>query len=167
MEPLESTSIQLVQTALARLIEMFPDGRFDSAISTEYNRVTVNEWERIRDFLILHYCATGRDDAPLWQYCRQLQLPDSLQHKMDIFRSSGRVPLLSEESYQEPSWVAIFLGQDVFPRRYDPLVDNISVENLKRGMLQRRQAIRRLAESMPTHGDFIAQRCGSGRVCAT
>jgi tryptophan 7-halogenase len=165
MEPLESTSIQLVQTALARLIEMFPDRRFDPAISTEYNRVTVNEWERIRDFLILHYCATGRDDAPLWRYCRNLQLPDSLRHKMDVFRSSGRVPLLSEESYQEPSWVSIFFGQDVFPRRYDPLVDNINVEHLKRGMLQRRQAIRRLAESMPTHGDCISQRCPSG--CAT
>jgi tryptophan 7-halogenase len=164
MEPLESTSIQLVQTALARLIEMFPDRRFDRAISAEYNRVTVNEWERIRDFLILHYCATGRDDAPLWQYCRNLQLPDSLQHKMDFFRSSGRVPLSSEESYQEPSWVAIFLGQDVFPRRYDPLVDNINIEHLKQGMLQRRQVIRRLAEGMPTHGDFIAQRCASGRV---
>jgi tryptophan halogenase len=149
MEPLESTSIQLIQTALARLIEMFPDRQLDPVISAEYNRASVNEWERIRDFLILHYSATQRDDAPLWQYCRGMQLPDSLQYKMDVFRSSGRVPLLSEESYQEPSWVSILLGQNVFPRRYDPLVDNINVEHLKQGMLQRRRAIRRLAEGMP------------------
>ena len=152
MEPLESTSIQLIQTALARLIEMCPDRQLDPMISAEYNRASVNEWDRIRDFLILHYSATQRDDAPLWQYCRSMPLPDSLQYKMDVFRSSGRVPLLSEESYQESSWVSIFLGQNVFPRRYDPLVDNINVEHLKRGMLQRRQAIRRLAEGMPACG---------------
>jgi tryptophan halogenase len=145
---------------------MFPDRRFDPAISAEYNCSSVSEWERVRDFLILHYCATGREDAPLWQYCRNLQLPDTLQHKMDVFRSSGRVPLLSEESYQEPSWVAILLGQNILPRRYDPLVDNLNVEHLKRGLLQRRQAIRRLAQGMPVHGDFIAQRCASGRVSA-
>jgi tryptophan halogenase len=120
-----------------------------SLISAEYNRASVNEWERIRDFLILHYSATQRDDAPLWQYCRGMQLPESLQYKMDVFRSSGRVPLLSEESHQEPSWVSILLGQNVLPRRYDPLVDNIEVEHLKRGMLHRRRAIRRLAEGMP------------------
>jgi tryptophan halogenase len=149
MEPLESTSIQLIQTALARLIEMFPDRQLDAVISAEYNRASVNEWERIRDFLILHYSATERDDAPLWQYCRGMQLPDSLQYKMDVFRSSGRVPLLSEESYQEPSWVAILLGQNILPKRYDPLVDNLNVEHLKSAMLQRRRAIRRLAEGMP------------------
>jgi len=149
MEPLESTSIQLIQTALARLIEMFPDRQLDPVISAEYNRASVNEWERIRDFLILHYSATARDDAPLWQYCRNMQLPDSLQYKMDVFRSSGRVPLLSEESYQEPSWVSILLGQNILPKRYDPLVDNLNVEHLKSGMLQRRRSIRRLAEGMP------------------
>jgi tryptophan halogenase len=157
LEPLESTSIQLIQTALARLIEMFPDRNFDPGVSAEYNRVSVNELERIRDFLILHYCATERDDSPLWRYCRTMSLPDSLKHKMDVFRSSGRVPLYSEESYQEPSWVAIFLGQNIYPRRYDPLVDNIDTEHLKRGLLQRRRAIRRLAEGMPMHSDFIAR----------
>jgi tryptophan halogenase len=157
LEPLESTSIQLIQTALARLIEMFPDRNFDPAVSAEYNRVSVNELERIRDFLILHYCATQRDDSPLWRYCSTMSVPDSLKHKMDVFRSSGRVPLYSEESYQEPSWVSIFLGQNIYPKRYDPLVDNIDTEHLKRGLMQRRRAIRRLAEGMPMHSDFIAR----------
>jgi tryptophan halogenase len=159
MEPLESTSIQLIQTALARLIEMFPDRNFDPVVSAEYNRVSVNEFERIRDFLILHYCATERDDSPLWRYCRSMSLPESLKYKMDVFSSCGRVPLYSDESYQEPSWVSIFLGQHIYPKRYDPLVDNISTDHLRRGLLQRRRAIRRLAEGLPTHREYIARRC--------
>jgi len=161
MEPLESTSIQLIQTALARLVEMFPDMNFDATLTDEYNRVTGQEFERIRDFLILHYCATERADAPLWNYCRAMSIPDSLQHKIDVFRTCGRVPLYSEESYQEPSWVSIFLGQHVYPKRYDPLVDNIDTERLQRGLLHRRNSIRKLAEGLPTHRDFIARHCAA------
>jgi tryptophan halogenase len=161
MEPLESTSIQLIQTALARLIDMFPDRDFDPTLIDEYNRVSLNEFERIRDFLILHYCATERDDAPLWRYCRTMDVPESLQNKIDVFRSCGRVPLYSEESYQEPSWVSILLGQYVFPRRYDPLVDNIETERLRQGLAQRRGTIRRLAQTLPTHHDFIMRHCPS------
>ena len=161
MEPLESTSIQLIQTALARLIEMFPDSNFDPVLIDEYNRVTSHEFERIRDFLILHYCATERADSPLWNHCRTMGIPDSLQHKIQVFRSSGRVPLYSEESYQEPSWVSIFLGQHVYPKRYDPLVDSIDTERLKRGLLHRRNSIRKLAEGLPAHTDFIARHCAA------
>jgi tryptophan halogenase len=164
MEPLESTGIQLIQTALARLIEMFPDRNFDPAVSAEYNRVSVNEFERIRDFLILHYCATERDDSPLWRYCRSMSLPESLKYKIDVFSSCARVPLYSEESYQEPSWVCIFLGQHIYPKRYDPLVDNLSTDHLQRGLLQRRRAIRRLAEGLPTHREYIARRCAASAI---
>jgi tryptophan halogenase len=164
MEPLESTSIQLIQTALARLVEMFPDTNFDPVLIDEYNRLTSHEFERIRDFLILHYCATERADSPLWNYCRAMSIPDTLQHKIEVFRSCGRVPLYSEESYQEPSWVSIFLGQHVYPKRYDPLVDNIDTERLKRGLLHRRNSIRKLAEGLPTHRDFIARH---GAAAAT
>jgi tryptophan halogenase len=157
MEPLESTSIQLIQTAVARFVDLFPDLTFDPRITEEYNRVTANEYARIRDFLILHYCATERDDTPLWSYCRTMPLPESLQYKIDVFRASGRVPLYSEESYQEPSWVSIFLGQHVYPQRYDPIIDNIDDERLKRGMLHRRSAIRHTAERMPTHREFVAR----------
>jgi tryptophan halogenase len=161
MEPLESTSIQLIQTALARLIEMFPDSNFDPILTDEYNRVTSHEFERIRDFLILHYCATERADSPLWSYCRTMRIPESLQHKIEVFRSCGRVPLYSEESYQEPSWVSIFLGQHVYPKRYDPLVDNIDTERLQRGLLHRRNSIRKLVQGVPTHRDFIARHCAA------
>lgn len=163
LEPLESTSIQLIQTALARLIDFFPDRSCDPTLSAEYNRLSINELERIRDFLILHYCATEREDSPLWCYCRSMSLPDSLQYKLDVFKRCARVPLYSEESYQEPSWVSIFLGQQVYPARYDPLVDTIETEVLRRGLLNRRNAIRRLAESMPTHREFIARHCAATR----
>ena len=161
MEPLESTSILLIQTCVARLIEMFPDRSFDPVMIDEYNRVTTNEFERIRDFLILHYCATERNDSELWDYCRTMSIPDSLQHKINVFKSCGRVALLSEESFQEPSWVAIFIGQFVIPQRYDPIIDNIADEQLRHGMLQRRTAIRAAAEAMPSHRDFIARHCAA------
>jgi tryptophan halogenase len=164
MEPLESTSIQLIQTAVARLIDLFPDLGFDPRITEEYNRVTANEFARIRDFLILHYSATERDDSALWNYCRTMSVPDTLQHKIDVFRSCGRVPLYSEESYQEPSWVSIFLGQHVYPDRYDPIIDNIDVERLKAGIQHRLAVIRRTAQSLPTHRQFIASHCAASSV---
>jgi tryptophan halogenase len=157
MEPLESSSIQVIQTGLARLIEMFPDKTFDPVMTEEYNRLTLNEFERIRDFLVLHYCATERDDAPLWNYCRTMSIPDTLRHKIEVFKSCGRVPLLTEESYAEPSWLAILLGQHVYPERYDPLIDAIPDDKLRMGMHHRRDSVRRIAQSMPPQGEFIAR----------
>jgi len=162
MEPLESTSIQLIQSSIVQLVAMFPDREFDPVISAEYNRVLVSEFERIRDFLILHYSATQRDDAPLWRHCRAMALPDTLAHKLEVFRACGRVPLLADESYQEPSWVSILLGMEVYPRRYDPLVDRIDVDTLRAGMARRRGAIRTLAQAMPRHEDFVARCCAPG-----
>lgn len=161
MEPLESTSIQLIQTGLARLIEMFPDRNFDPVITAEYNRVSRLEFERIRDFLILHYCAGQREDSELWRYCRHMELPDSLQHKIDVFKSSGRVALQAEESYKEPSWRAMFLGLGVYPRRYDPLVDKIPENALRAEMARRRDSNYRIAETLPTHREFVAGLCST------
>jgi len=160
MEPLESTSIQLIQTALARVIELLPDRRFDPVMIEEYNRVTQAEWERIRDFLILHYCPTRRPE-PFWRHCAQLPIPDTLAYKIAVFESCGRVALFSEESYQEPSWVAIFLGNNMLPRRYDPLVDRLPLEHLRGGMNQRANAIARAAERMPEQRAFIASCCAA------
>lgn len=161
LEPLESTGIQLIQSAAARLIDLFPDRRFDPTLAAEYNRLTRNEYERLRDFLIVHYCVTERDDSPFWRHCRTMSLPETLRLKTEVWTSTGRVPLYSEESYQEPSWVSIFLGQHLYPERYDPFVDNIDEARLRQAMLQRRTAIRRLAESMPRHRDFISRQLGS------
>lgn len=158
LEPLESTGIQLIQNAAARLIDLFPDRGCDPVLATEYNRLTRNEYERLRDFLILHYCVTERDDSPFWRHCRTMIIPETLRHKIDVWTSSARVPLYSEESYQEPSWVALFIGQHLYPKRYDPFVDNVDVTRLTQAMRQRREGIRRLAESLPAHRDYIARQ---------
>ncbi|WP_116090507.1 tryptophan halogenase family protein [Sphingomonas crusticola] len=158
MEPLESTSIQLIQTGLARLVEYLPDMDFDPVIASEYNRVTANEYARIRDFLILHYCRSRRPE-PMWQHCRTMAIPDTLSHKISIWQACGRVPLYSEESYQEPSWVSIFLGNKVLPRRYDPIVDQLTLQHLRGGMAQRREAIARVAERIPPHTVFVDRAC--------
>ena len=158
LEPLESTGIQLIQNAAARLIDLFPDRGCDPVLAAEYNRITRNEYERLRDFLILHYCITERDDSPFWRHCRTMSLPQTLQHKIDVWTSSARVPLLTEESYREPSWVSIFIGQHLYPKRYDPFVDNTDVARLTHAMQQRRDAIGRLAASVPLHRDYIARQ---------
>jgi len=140
---------------------MFPDCSFDPAMIEEYNRVTRAEFERIRDFLILHYHATERCDTPFWDYVRTMSIPESLARKIEVFRSFGRVALYSEESFLEPSWVAIFIGQQWLPKRYDPVIDGIDIERLKRGMQRRREAIRSAAATLPTHRDFIARHCAA------
>ncbi len=164
MEPLESTSIQLIQTTLARLIEMFPDRDFDPVMIAEFNRVTTNEFARIRDFLILHYSPSQREEA-LWRHCSTMPIPDSLAHKIEVWNACGRVALLTEESYQEPSWVAVFLGNGMIPRRYDPVVDRIDPARLAEGLRHRRDQLARLAEGMPLHQAYI-DRHSKARVAA-
>jgi tryptophan halogenase len=159
MEPLESTSIQLIQTGAIRLIEHFPTHGFDPAAIEEYNRVTANEHERIRDFLIAHYCLTKRTDGELWRHCAEMELPDTLKHKLDSFAATGKVPLYSEESYQEPSWVSILVGNGLIPRSYQPLVDMLPEQEVSRIMAGRREELARIAETMPPHQAFIDRFC--------
>jgi tryptophan halogenase len=161
MEPLESSSIQVIQTAIARLIELFPDKSFDPILADEFNRVSASEFERIRDFLVLHYKATRRTDAPLWDYCREMEIPEPLARKIELFASMGHVPAYGEESYREPSWVAILVGQGVLPRRWDPMIDRIDLERLRQGLAHRRAQIRRIAETLPTHREFISRYCAA------
>jgi tryptophan halogenase len=161
MEPLESSSIQVIQTAIARLIEQFPDKSFDPILADEFNRVSTSEFERIRDFLVLHYKATRRTDTAFWDHCRTMPIPEPLERKIELFRSRGHIPAYSEESYREPSWVAIFVGQDLLPRRWDPVIDTIDVDRLSKGLAHRRAQIRRIAETLPTHAEFIARYCAA------
>ena len=159
MEPLESTSIQLILTGAVRLFDHFPDRSMNAAAVDEYNRLTANEYERIRDFLIAHYCLTSRTDSEFWRHCAIIDVPDSLQHKIELFKATGKVALSSEESYLEPSWVAIFVGNGLIPERYHPTVNTIPPEQLAKIMHDRRAEIARVAESMPTHQAFIERFC--------
>jgi len=164
MEPLESTSLHLVQSAISRLLALFPDRDFDPKVIAEYNRITIQEFERIRDFLILHYHLTTREDAPLWRYCATMAIPDTLKHKIEHFRSYGRLVTDGADLFGPASWLAVHVGQLNWPQRTDPLLAFRRVEG-RDWLAKLRQAMAAAAESMPTHGDYIAHHCrAAGQV---
>jgi tryptophan halogenase len=140
---------------------LFPDRSFNPVDTEEYNRILTTSYERIRDFLILHYHAVERDDAPLWRYCRSMAIPDTLRHKMELFAGSGRFFRSDEELFSDTSWVAVFLGQNIWPRSYDPLVEAVELRDIRLTLERMRQLIRRTAEAMPAHQAYIAQHCAA------
>lgn len=161
MEPLESTSLHLIQTAITRLLALFPDRDFDPIAAQEYNRITHSEYERVRDFLILHYKATQRGDAPLWRHTRDMPIPDTLQYKIDHFRRYGRIVAEPMELFQNPNWLAVLVGQEVWPQRHEPLLDlrpDIDAPRLMAGL---RRVIAEAAQAMPSHEQYIAKNCRS------
>jgi tryptophan halogenase len=159
LEPLESTSIHLIQSGIQKLLSIFPHSTTAEADIAEYNRLCTIEFERIRDFIILHYHAIERDDAPLWRYTRSMDIPKTLQHRIAHFRSRGRVVQGEFDLFAEPSWIAVMLGQSVAPEHYDPLADTLPLAEMRRHVEQLRAVIRHTAEAMPRHEDFIAQHC--------
>ncbi|HEX4862135.1 MAG TPA: tryptophan halogenase family protein [Rhizomicrobium sp.] len=159
MEPLESTSIHLVMSGITQLLAIFPDRDFDPTNTAEYNRILITEYEQIRDFIILHYQATERDDSALWRYCRDMEIPDSLRYRIELFRSNGRVTFSDRELFVESNWLSVLTGQHVWPRRYDPLVDSLDVDETRRRLGNMKALIAQTAAAMPTHEDFIAANC--------
>ena len=165
MEPLESTSIHLIQSAIARLTAFFPHAGFEQADIDEFNAHTDFETVKIRDFLILHYHATQRDDSPFWDYCRNMDIPDSLRRKMDLFRSNGRVFREHTEMFAEPSWVQVMHGQYVRPQGYHALADLKSEEAVAEFIDHVRGVIGNCVAQMPTHDAFIARLVeGAGKT---
>jgi tryptophan halogenase len=164
IEPLESTSIHLIQTGLLRLATLFPDNGFASADIDEFNRSSVREYEHVRDFIILHYKATSRDDSAFWLRQRTMEIPDSLAHRMALFASKGRMFRQHEELFADDSWLAVLLGQGIVPSGYDPLVDGLSLEDIRRNLAGLRDAIRKTAQALPTHQTFIERACKAEAV---
>ncbi|SFK51613.1 tryptophan halogenase [Sphingomonas sp. NFR04] len=159
LEPLESTSLQLVQTGLARLAELLPSaGRADPAIVAEYNRETIGEYARIRDFLIAHYCISRRPE-PFWRDMAAMAVPDSLAHKLALWDASARVPLYELESHGEASWVAVLLGQGRMPRGHDPAADRPALDALQHAFDARRAALTTALPRLPAHDHFVARTC--------
>ena len=159
LEPLESTSLHLVQSAAIRLVRLFPDGELDQANIDEFNRQSDFEWERIRDFIILHYWATERDDSDFWRYCRAMDLPDTLKRKIDLWRSNGRIFREDEELFSEESWIQVFIGQGIIPRAYDPLVGIKSDAQIEQFLGNIATTIDRCVQVMPSHSDFVRKYC--------
>jgi len=159
LEPLESTSLHLVQSAAIRLVRLFPDGATDQATIDEYNRQSDFEWERIRDFIVLHYWATERDDSEMWRYCRSMELPATLQRKIDLWKSNGRIFREDEELFSEESWIQVFLGQNIVPQSYDPLVGIKSDPQIEQFLGNIASTIDRCVQVMPSHADYVSKYC--------
>jgi tryptophan halogenase len=157
MEPLESTSIHFIQQGISKLVTFFPDRGFEQADIDEYNRQVQFEYIRARDFIVLHYKATERDDSPYWRRNRAMRVPDTLRDKMELFRSHGRIFREHEELFTESSWIQVLIGQDVMPRGWHPMVDLLDDGEIARLLEGTQRVLKRSVEVMPTHEAYIAQ----------
>ncbi|EGF93133.1 tryptophan halogenase PrnA [Asticcacaulis biprosthecium C19] len=156
MEPLESTSLYLIQSGIAKLLILFPDRDFDPVLVDEFNRLTRTEFERIRDFIVLHYKLTQRDDSPLWRYCAAMDIPDSLRETIALFRRYGKIAHRELDLFGDPSWLAVHIGQMNFPERNDPLLAYREADGAA-WLTKFRSVIEGAAETLPDHGEFIAR----------
>jgi tryptophan halogenase len=161
LEPLESTSIHLIQTAISRIIQFFPHQGFEAADIAEYNAQTQFEYERIRDFIILHYHATERDDSPFWDYCRTMEVPATLQHKIDLFASNGRLCREGNELFADLSWLQVMHGQRIRPRGYHPFADLRPAAEVDAFLENVEGVIAKCVQVMPTQAEFIAAHCSA------
>jgi tryptophan 7-halogenase len=161
MEPLESTSIHMIQSAISRLLSVMPRRDIAPSVIAEYNRQTTFEYERIRDFLILHYHATDRDDTPFWQQCRKMDVPDTLAAKIDLFRSSSTIVREHEELFTEVGWLQVMVGQGITPQSYNPIAKQMSEDELREMFMDIENTYVGEARKMMRHFDFIQQHCAA------
>ncbi|MGN6423547.1 MAG: tryptophan halogenase family protein [Asticcacaulis sp.] len=155
LEPLESTSIHLVQSALSRLMAVFPRERVNPLIRDKFNAEMNAEYGHIRDFLVAHYTLTERDDTPFWRHCRNLPVPDSLKMRIDIFRDEGLLVEFPYDLFKETSWFSVLMGQGVRPQTYHPLADALAPEDFLNRMQSLRRMIATRAAGLPTHAAYI------------
>lgn len=165
LEPLESTSINLIQTGIGRLLELFPDLDFDPVLSAEYNRRTEQEWIGVRDFIIAHYHLADRPEGELWRYCRATPPPDSLVERLELFRARGEIEPSAYDSFREASWTSVLTGLGVWPRKIAPQVAGLDLEQVA-GQADRVSAlIARAVQSLPESADFLqARRIDTAKV---
>lgn len=162
IEPLESTSIHLIQSGIAKLMQMFPDRRFEPADRERFNRMTQVEMEQVRDFIILHYHLTERDDTPFWDRCRTMDAPDSLKEKYRLFEGYGRIFRENDELFNDTSWMAVMVGQGLKARGYDPVADVLSLDETRARLEEIRRVMRTSADYMPLQTEFIRNNCAAG-----
>ncbi|MBE8718978.1 tryptophan halogenase family protein [Cellvibrio polysaccharolyticus] len=156
IEPLESTAIHLIARGMDFFLRYYPDKHCKPALIAEYNRRMRNDFEEVRDFVLLHYCTTQRDDSPFWQHCRNLPLPDSLQARMELFKASGAMREGLDELFRQHSWQSIFEGMGLRPDHYCARVDNSDFEQIRTTLTNARQAIAAMVNTLPSHDAFLA-----------
>ena len=163
LEPLESTSIHLIQAGISKLIALMPDKRFSPAERSTYNRLTAMQFEQVRDFIILHYNANERQE-PFWQQRRRMPIPESLQERIELFRSKGRIFRFEDELFGEANWLSVLLGQGIEPAAWDPMVDALDISEASRRVAGMRRAIRETALRLPTHQEYINRFCAAPQM---
>jgi tryptophan halogenase len=163
VEPLESTSIHLIETGVGKLIELFPDREFRPELADEFNRVMGRRYESVRDFIVMHYKLTRRDDSEFWRHCAAMPIPDSLQHQIELFRETGRITILEPDGFAAPSFVAMLLGLGVTPKRHDPFVDALDLRQLHGHFAGLRDLIAQTAARAPDHGAYLAGQAQGGK----
>ena len=159
VEPLESTSIHLIQAGISRLLALFPDREFEPLLAAEYNRMMQLQFEQVRDFIVLHYKATQRDDTPFWHHVREMPIPDSLRSRIDLFRATGRIFRMDDELFGADSWLAVLLGQNIQPAAWDPMADALPSSLVSERLAGIRHVIARTAGAMPDHAAFLKTYC--------
>jgi len=155
MEPLESTSIHLVNTGINKLISVLSLEGVTKAQEDLFNRLTGKEYERIRDFLILHYNATKRDDSDFWNYCRTMEVPASLTEKIELFRFNGQIFREDDELFTETSWAAVMMGQGISMNGHNPMADVIHEPQSSKEYDAIEKSISFVVQHMPSHGDYL------------
>jgi tryptophan halogenase len=161
LEPLESTSIHLIQTGIEKLLKLFPDRSFRQGDIDLYNRITALEYEQARDLIVFHYFGNGRDDSEFWRGCRAMDPPDTLMARIDLFKGYGRVFRREDDLFSEISWTTVFEGQNVRPRGPDPLTLGTPIEHIDEVLRHTRETIARGVEAMPAHAEFLTRVCGA------
>ena len=159
IEPLESTSIHLIQRSIIRLMQMFPYGGVNQSDIDEFNNQMKFEIDNVRDFIILHYHVTNRTDTEFWRQCREMSIPDSLQHRIDLFRQSGRVFKVPTELFGENSWIQVMLGQGLTPETYHPIVNEMDDKELENFLSVLHGQVGKLVNQLPDHQRFIDHYC--------
>jgi tryptophan halogenase len=161
LEPLESTSIFLIQQGISRFIALYPSLTPAAKVVEEYNRLMTREFNQVRDFIILHYKATQRTDSEFWRYCKNMSIPDSLQHKMELFQCAGRVFRDDHELFSTSSWVAVMTGQNIYPETPEPMLLGVPIQNIEKSLQSMQRAMQQTSIQMPTHAEFIKNYAGS------
>jgi tryptophan halogenase len=159
IEPLESTAIHLVYRELVHFIRNFPDRSFDPFLEQQFNQEITRDYMEIRDFVILHYCTTQREDTAFWRCCKTMDIPDSLRERIAQFRRRGQLRHHPENLFAADSWCSIMEGMSIRPEKYHPLVDALDTQKLAQSLRQGAKAIQDAVMRLPSHGEFLRQNC--------
>lgn len=166
VEPLEATTVHLIQRAVLRFVRLMPNGRVSERDAAEFNEQQRQDIEQIRDFVILHYKATDRRDSAFWRHVAAMPVPDSLTQKIELFRETGRTFRKNEELFAENSWVQVMMGQGVDPRAWHPIAEKLSDEELTRLLATLREDVTRTVATLPEHAAYVARYCGAAEPAA-